>query len=343
MSQAYTFAIMGCGMIAGIHVAAINAIPGAILTGVHDVVEERCIAFAKKHNCRAYPTQQALLEDSRVDIVCICTPSGLHASAAVAAANAGKHVIVEKPMAINLADADAVIEAGRLNGVQICVISQLRFSPAVDALRHALHSGALGKMVLGNLHMKYHRSAEYYKSGVWRGTWEMDGGGALMNQGIHGVDLLCYICGPVTTVTARAKTLVHSIEVEDTVCAILEFENGALGILEATTAMKPGYNRQLEVCGSEGSVVLEENTVSKWDLTLDYPMPENNNIVTGSANDPANISYTGHLCQFENLLKAIRGEDSLMVDAKQGRIPLALILAIYESAKTGCTVKLIGD
>ena len=340
MNQTYTFAILGCGMIAGIHAAAITAMPGAILAGAYDAVEERSIALAKKYGCFAYPTQQALLEDKDVDIVCICTPSGLHASAAIAAANAGKHVIVEKPMALNLADADAVIEAGRRNGVQICVISQLRFSPAVDTLRNVLSSGGLGKMVLGNLHMKYHRSAEYYNSGGWRGTWEMDGGGALINQGIHGVDLLCYICGPVTAVTAKVKTLVHSIEVEDTVCALLEFENGALGTLEATTAIKPGYSRQLEVCGSDGSVVLEEDAVLRWDLPADYPMPQKNDAVCGSANDPTAISYTGHLRQFENLIKAIRGEVPLLVDAAQGRIPLALILAIYESAKTGCTVRL---
>ena len=330
-------------MIAGIHAAAIASIPGAVLAAAHDSEEGRGLAFAEKHGCRCYPTRQALLADNSVDIVCVCTPSGLHAAAAVAAADAGKHVLLEKPMALNLSDADAVIEAGRRNGVRISVVSQLRFSPDVETLRQALRAGWIGRMALGGLYMKYHRSAEYYKSGGWRGTWAMDGGGALMNQGIHGVDLLCHICGPVASVTARAATLVHSIEVEDTVCALLEYENGALGVLEAATSIKPGYNRRLEVCGSEGSVLLEEDVITRWDLSLEYPAPQKSGTVTGAANDPAVFNCEGHRRQIENLLQSIHGEAPLLVDAEQGRVPLALILAVYESAKTGRTVRLKED
>lgn len=202
------FALIGCGMIARIHGAAIARIPEACLTGVFDPNMASAERFAQEHNVTVYPTMEALLASPEVDAVCICTPSGLHASQAVAAMEAGKHMVCEKPMSLTLADADRMIETAERTGVKTCVISQYRFSDATREVRRAIQEGAFGRIVSGSLQMKYYRSFEYYASGAWRGTWEMDGGGCLMNQGIHGIDVFRYLMGPLKSLSAITKTLI---------------------------------------------------------------------------------------------------------------------------------------
>lgn len=333
----YKFGMIGCGMIANIHAKAIQQIPTGEIGGVYDPMPERAQEFAVRYQCKVYSSIEEMLADAELDIINICTPSKTHAELAIAAAHAGKHVIVEKPLAISVEDARAVVQVQKETGVKICVISQLRFSPGVQALRKAVQEKQLGKMIMGSLSMRYYRSEEYYQNGGWRGHWATDGGGALMNQGIHGLDILCYICGPVVSVRAFYKTLLHDIEVEDTLCAILEFKNGALGTIEASTAIKPGSARRIEIGGTQGSAVLTEDAITEW--KIETPMPEmGQNWKMDAANDPAALDVTGHLLQFKNMLAAIDGREALLVDAVAGSKAVELVLGIYESARSGNTV-----
>lgn len=335
--EQYRFGIIGCGMIAQIHAKAILSIPGARLAAVYDAVSAGAYALAQQCGCRVCTSVQEMLEDPGIDIVSICTPSGTHAELAVAAARAGKHVVAEKPLAITAESARAVVRAQEQYGVQICVISQLCFSPAVQAVRKAVAEGAFGKLVLNSLSMRYYRSAEYYQKGGWRGRWATDGGGALMNQGIHGVHLLRYLCGPVRSVRAFSKTLYHSIEVEDTLCAVLEFESGALGTIEASTAVQPGSSRRIELGGTLGSVTLTEDTITQWQSPTPAPVLCGGWEI-GAANDPAAVGIAGHRLQLENLLAAIEGRQRLLVDAREGCATVELVLAIYDAARSGETV-----
>lgn len=333
----YKFGIIGCGMIANIHAQAIQKMDNAELYGVYDPFEESAQAFARKYKCNVYKSLEDMYEDKNIHIINICTPSSTHAELAIDAAKAGKHVVVEKPLAITAEDAQAVVAIQKQTGVKICVISQLRFSFGVQTLRNAISEGKFGDIILGSLSMRYFRSEEYYKNSAWRGRWATDGGGALMNQGIHGLDLLCYLCGPVVSVRSFYKTLKHDIEVEDTLCAILEFKNGAIGTLEASTAIKPGNPRRIEIGGTEGSATLIEDTITEWQI--DEAKPEcDENWQLGTANDPQALDVKGHILQFENLIASIEGHEELLVDAKAGCNTVELIVGIYESARTGETI-----
>ena len=334
------FGIVGCGMIAQFHIDAIARIEGARVAGVYDQDEESAARASLACAAPAFAGLDDLLAHEAVDAVCVCTPNGLHAQLALRALDSGKHVVVEKPLAIRREDVDAVIAASERTGKLVCVISQLRFSPAVQAVRAALDQGLLGQVVSASLSMKYFRDAAYYGASGWRGTWAMDGGGALMNQGIHGVDLLQYLAGPVRRVTALCKTQTRKIEVEDSAAAILEFAGGAIGVLEASTTCYPGYPRRLEICGDQGGVILEEDAILRWDLDAKRPAPERS--PSGAARDPAAIDRDGHERQLRNMVGAIRGTEALLVDAREGGKPVEIILAIYESARSGRGVELRG-
>lgn len=334
------FGIIGCGTISDWHAGAIKSIGSASLIGFTDINEGARRAFADKYNARAFEDIEQLLEDEEIDVVCICTPSGLHAPLAIKAANAGKHIIVEKPMALNLEEADRVIEACEKNKVKAAVISQLRFSEAVAKLKAAVEENILGKLIMGDIYMKYYRSQEYYDKGGWRGTWKMDGGGALMNQGIHGIDLLQYIMGPVKSVYAHTRTLARKIEVEDTAAALLEFQNGALGLVQGTTCIYPGSPRRLEVCGDKGTIVLEEDSIVSWAVE-GRESPSDAlaaRTASRSANDPTAFCIEGHVKQISDMIEAVKENRRPMVDQFEGRKPLEIIMAIYESSKTGKTV-----
>lgn len=334
--------IIGCGKIAGFHAGASARVKGLKLVAAADANRELCREFAVKYSIAPAGSVHELLTRPDVDIVSVCTPSGLHAKLAIEAADAGKHVLLEKPMALNLADADAIIEAGLRRGVQIGVISQLRFAPAVVRVKKAVDEGLLGRLVSGDIYMKYHRSQQYYDSGGWRGTWAMDGGGALMNQGIHGVDLLQHIMGPVATVSAHARTLVRRIEVEDTCAAVLEFANGALGVLQAATSVYPGQPRRLEVNGERGTVALEEDCISAWAVE-GQAVPDDvviGRTTSGSASNPGAMSVDGHVRQLADMAAAVREGRAPLVDGAEGRRAVQLVMAVYESSRTGKLVRL---
>ena len=337
------FGIIGCGMISNWHAQAVNEIPGAELYGVTDVYEPARIAFAEKYGVHAYESVDALLAEPEIDVVCICTPSGLHAPLAISCANAGKSIVVEKPMAITREEIAGIFEACERNHVKMGVISQLRFAPAIQAAKKAVDSGILGKIVVADLSMKFFRSQEYYDKGGWRGTWKMDGGGALMNQGIHGIDILQHLMGPVECVSAITRTLARNIEVEDTAVAILEFENGALGQIVGTTSVCPGSARTIEICGDRGTIELEEDSIVRWEIEGQEPPAD---IVIGreSENDtfsnPGNFSIDGHVRQLSDMVDAIKNDRMPMVNQNDGRKPVEIILSIYESSKSGQIVTL---
>ena len=342
MTRTVRFGIIGCGMIGHWHAQALQSLPDVELVGAADGIPEFAAKFAARYGIRAFASSDEMFASDAVDAVCICTPSGLHAALGLQACNAGKHVVVEKPLALSLLDADALIHAAESNRVQVAVISQLRFSPAVQRLKAAVEEGRLGRLVMADLTMEYNRTQEYYDQSGWRGTWAMDGGGALMNQGIHGIDLLQYVMGPVKSVSARIATLVRSIEVEDTAAAVLEFANGALGTVQATTSVYPGYPRRLGIHGDRGSIVLEEDALIVWDLAEpgDEPPPLLGPTANGSANDPGAFGIEGHARQLADMADAIRSDRKPLVDAVEGRKAVEIILAAYESSKSQRPVEL---
>ena len=342
------FGIVGCGMIARFHIQAIQAIPGASFVACFDQSPERSKALAAECGGVAYEKIEDMLADPHVHIVTICTPSGSHMDPAVAAARAGKHVLVEKPLEITLERCDAIINACEAAGVQLGAILPSRFSPANLALKQAISEGRFGRLTLGDMYVKWWRTQEYYDSGGWRGTWALDGGGAYMNQAIHNVDLLYWLMGDVAEVCGLTATLAHDrIEVEDVGTAIVRFKNGALGTLEASTSAFPGLLKKTEIHGSHGSVIVEQDSILLWQFQDERPEDEEirqkfgkSSETSGGAADPKAISFVGHQRQFEDLISAIQEGRKPLIDGPEGRKSVELILAIYESSQTGKRVEL---
>ena len=326
------FGILGCGMIADYHARAVNSLDHAELLGVADSNAERAVTFAERYGIKAYADYAEMLADPQIDAVCVCTPSGMHAQNSLDALAASKHVVVEKPMALNTADADRMIKASAESGCLLTVICQLRFSEGVKRLKELVEERALGRLGLCDLYMKYWRAPAYYEGG-WKGTREMDGGGALMNQGIHGVDALLYVLGDAKLLSAKVKTLYHGIEVEDTAVATLEFESGALGVIETSTCSYPGFDRRIELCGSCGSVVLREDVIERLVIGDQVTRAEDDPNAPGTASDPSAMSYHLHAKQLGNFINAVLGKEELLIDAREGRRAVALIEEIYQKSE----------
>lgn len=336
--KTYGFAIIGCGVIANIHAAAIARVENAKLIGVYDFSLERAKEFADKYGCKTYAKQEELLEDPEIDVVNICTPSGLHCKQIIACAKAKKNIIVEKPMAITKEQLSDVIFAVEKNNVKLEVISQLRFTNAIRTLKSAIDEGKLGKIYIADYKMKYYRSPEYYASSNWRGTWSMDGGGALMNQGIHGIDLIQYVMGGIKSVFADCKTLGRDIEVEDTANVCVEYNLGAVGVIECTVLAKPGYERKIEIHAEKGSVVITEDSITTWDVE-GVEKPE----LLDSKMDARNvISFNEdyHIEQIKDLVDAVENDRRPFIDVYEGKKVVDVILASYESAQIGKRVYL---
>ena len=250
------FGIIGTGGIAQMHADALKLTDNGELYIVYDKVLERATAFAKQHNCRTASSLEELL-NSDVEAVTIATPSGLHAEVAIPAAKAGKHILCEKPLEVTISKTNDLVRACESSNVRLSAVFQSRFSRSVETIKKAVDAGRFGEPVLAAASVRWYRKPEYYSSATWRGTWALDGGGALMNQGIHTVDLLVYFNGDVSEVTGRTARIMHkSIEVEDTVVAMLKFKNNSLGTIEASTACAPGFPRRVELSGTKGSVLL---------------------------------------------------------------------------------------
>ena len=341
MTAPLSFAIIGTGMVARYHAEAIAQTPGAKLTAVCRSDVTGAQQAAEQFGVLCETNYDALLARPDVEAVCICTPSGMHAEQAIRAAQAGKHVLVEKPMALTLADADAMIQACRDANVQLGVVLQRRTDPTFSLVRESLVGHELGEMVLGSITVPYVRPQSYYDSAAWRGTWALDGGGALMNQGIHLVDLLLWYMGDVAEVQANFTTRARAIEVEDCVTATLRFTNGALGSIVATTAAEPGFPHRVEVYGTDGGVQIEGETVARWNGGGSHraATTTSGSADAGAGGSPTGISAVGHTNIVMDFVEAIRNGRVPLVPGEEGRRSLALVLAIYEAARSGQAVR----
>jgi UDP-N-acetyl-2-amino-2-deoxyglucuronate dehydrogenase len=335
---------IGMGFIGMFHCDAMISVPEAHLVAVADVCKTPNLKKAQeKFNCETYENINDLLLRNDIDAVTIGSPSGFHADIAIRAAKKKKHILTEKPIEITLDKCDKMIEAAKANGVKLGVISQHRWDPGMLELKEAVDTGKLGDLVLGDAYIKWFRSQEYYDSGGWRGTWKIDGGGALMNQGVHTVDMLQWVMGDVVSVTAQCATLAHErIEVEDVAQALLKFKNGALGTIIGSTAIYPGMNERVEVTGTKGTIVVDKDQVTMRDIMGEQKADNAGSLEDrgSGAADPQAISNHGHVSQIRDFMQAIIEGREPLIPGEEGRKPLEIILAVYESAKTGKTVKL---
>jgi UDP-N-acetyl-2-amino-2-deoxyglucuronate dehydrogenase len=334
------FALVGCGTIAPMHAEAIGRAGGARLVAVTSRRAEQARAFAQTRGLEWEPDLASLLRRSDIDAVTICTPSGLHSEMAVAAMRAGKDVVVEKPLAITLEQADAALAAARETGRLLAVISQLRFAAAVIETKRAVAEGRLGRLLLADLSMKYFRSQAYYDSAAWRGTWAMDGGGALMNQGIHGIDLLLWLAGTPRVVYGCARTLARDIEVEDTAVAVAEWEGGALATITGTTSVSPGCPRRLSLHGTRGSIVLEETRIAQWQVDGEAPRSASEPETISASSSPTALGTDEFVAQYQAIVASLRDRRPPPVSGEDGRRAVATVLAIYDSSRTGRPVAL---
>jgi UDP-N-acetyl-2-amino-2-deoxyglucuronate dehydrogenase len=334
------FGIIGLGMIAEMHARAIEELDDGCVAACYDISSERVADFSSRHGCTPYTELNAFLAHPGLEIVTICTPSGLHLDSALPAAAAGKHLIVEKPLEITVERCDRIIAAARENGVLLSGIFPSRFHAVSQVVKHAVNAGRFGNIVLADAYVKWYRTQEYYDSSGWKGTWALDGGGALMNQSIHAVDLLQWFVGPVSEVLSFTGTLAHErIEVEDTAAAVLRFASGALGVIEGSTGTYPGFLKRLEISGSRGTVIMEEEDILVWDFADaqddDDQIRQTFSRKTrtgGGASDPAAIGFHGHQYQFANMIKAIRDGEPLLVSGSEARKAVEIIQGIYKSA-----------
>jgi UDP-N-acetyl-2-amino-2-deoxyglucuronate dehydrogenase len=350
MTNKLRFAIVGCGVIGTTHAEAISTLPDAQLVAVCDPVPERAHKLADKYGVTPYLDLQEMLDREQLDVVNICTPSGLHGEQACQVMRSGRHVIVEKPIEISLPAIKEMLRVQREHHVKLAVISQHRFDAAAKQVHKLVEEQAFGKLVLGNVIVPWWRSQAYYDSGAWRGTWQLDGGGTLMNQSIHSIDLLQWFMGPVRSVYAYTDTLVHHIETEDVAVAVLRFANGSLGTIAATTGAYPGVTTRIEIFGDKGSAIIEDDKLAYLHLARDdreevgaygtstknATKSGNNKVNDGSssAQNPAALSIQSHAFQIADTIRAIHENGTPLVDGEAAKHPVEIILAIYESART---------
>ncbi len=332
--------IIGTGVIADFHAGAIEGLEEAVLTAVYDSAPARAEKFAEKWHTRACTDLQDFLAIPEMDIVAVCTPSGAHRDPSISAAAAGKHLLVEKPMEVTSARARDISEACRNGNVRLASVFQTRFHPVVRLLKQAVAEKWFGRISLVTAEVKWYRSQEYYDSSPWRGTWSLDGGGALMNQSIHVIDLLLWLFGDPGYIAARADTLCHTgIEVEDTLVASMVFPDGPLGTLALTTGAWPGSFKTLEICGELGHIRLEENRMARWDFHKSSPAAavDLTAYTEGSddVSDPLNIGYAAHRAQYLDLLHSIESGEKPEVGAEEAIAAVILVERIYASAGIG--------
>ena len=342
------FALIGCGAISTQHIEAIAAAEGAVLVAVESSSTERARAAGERWGVPWTTDLDELLARDDVDAVAICTPSGSHAEIAIAALRHGKHVVVEKPLALSAADADAVIAEGRRADRLVATISQRRFEPVMQAVRAAVADNGFGRIALVIGEGLYHRPQSYYDSAAWRGTRAMDGG-VLMNQAIHMVDLVRWIGGPVATVAGRVATIGHVMEAEDTATVGLRFANGALGSIIATTCAEPGFGQELRVYGDLGHARIVGETAVEWSLAqgtalalpADSTAADATTTPVGQLAPPTwGTDATGHIRQYRDIVEAIRTGRAPAVTGEDGRNAVEIVVAAVEASDTGRTVTL---
>lgn len=334
-----SFGLIGCGGISRWHLNAIKNIPAAKLGAVCDPVLKAAQAFGIEYEVPYYTEYSDMFKTEKLDAVIICTPSGLHAPIAINAMKSGLNVVVEKPLAITRESLKEVLDTEKQTGKKLAVISQLRFSDGVQRAKTLIENGALGNITMVDLSMKYYRESAYYESSNWRGTLAMDGGGALMNQGIHGLDLLNYLCPGIESVQCFSGTLLHSIEAEDTLAASYRFADGGLGVLTATTSCYPGQLRRLEICGTKGSLTITEDSLTYLETLAGDKMQADNSGGQYGASNPLAIGFELHQLQLENFVDSVTKNVPLLVSSSSAAKTLDIAFCLYESAKTYKPVK----
>ncbi|MEK0447709.1 MAG: putative oxidoreductase YcjS [Verrucomicrobiota bacterium] len=347
MTHPIGFAIVGTGMIAEFHARAIAQVPEARLISAYSRGAENCRQFADKVGCQPAASLDELIANPEVQAVCITTPSGAHAEAAVPLLRAGKAVLCEKPLEVTADAVREILEAEKIGGGILAGVFQNRLGRGAQLLKAAVESGRFGQLTLCSAYIKWWRSDEYYTSSAWKGTWKLDGGGALMNQGIHAVDLLTWLVGLPKKVAAFSATLAHPmIQTEDTLSATLEFPNGSLGVIEASTSSFPGSDLRIEIIGNKGSATLVNDKIVRWEFA--EPLPGDEEVlrndaagkIGGGTADPKAISVEGHRRLIEDLALALRDKRAPMIPGSEAERAVSLVLACYESAKTGRIVEL---
>ncbi len=337
------FALVGCGRISKRHVDLLGngAIKGARLVAVCDSIISRAISIAERLNINHYADLDAMMQREQIDVVAVLTPSGLHAEHVIRLAKYQLPIVVEKPMALTLDDADEMIRSCDENGCKLFVIKQNRFNVPVVKLRQAIENKRFGKLVMGTVRVRWCRKQEYYDQDAWRGTWALDGG-VLTNQASHHVDLLEWMMGDVESVFAKSTTALVDIETEDTAVVLLKFRNGSLGIIEATTATRPtDLEGSISILGEKGTVEIggfAVNQMKVWNF-LDAP-EETEAVLTKFSVNPPNVYGYGHQAYYEHVVDCILNDKTQLVDGLEGRKSIELVSAIYESIETGREVKL---
>lgn len=345
MLSAVRFALVGTGNIASLHAQAIAQVPQASLVAACS--RTLPTEFARKYDCEAFSSLSELLSREDIDAVCVTTPSGMHGEPAIAAMRAGKHVLVEKPLEINTRRIDDMLAVAKETGRVLGAIFQSRFGRGAELLKAAIDQGRFGRLTLCSAYVKWWRPQAYYDSGAWRGTWELDGGGAVMNQGIHAIDLLQWLVGMPAEVSGFSAMLAHEkIAVEDTGVAILRWQHGALGVVECATSSFPGWKKRIEISGDKGSAILEDDNLTAWHFDIELPEDETiragkaGGSIGGGASNPMDIGTEGHRQQIADFCDAIRQNRPPTIDGREARNAVALINAIYESGRTSRPVKL---
>jgi UDP-N-acetyl-2-amino-2-deoxyglucuronate dehydrogenase len=333
------FGVVGTGMAGGIHAAEFPFVRGAELVAACSRNETNLREFAAKFRVpETYTDYRELIDSPNVDVVIVLVPTGLHRDVAVYAARSGKHVIVEKPLDINLERADEIIWECQKAGTKLGVIFQMRFGAVANAVKKAVDDGALGQIFLADAFDKASRTTEYYQSAAWRGTLDLEGGGCLMTQSIHITDLLQHVVGPIASVVGKVATMRHDIEVEDTASALVNFENGAMGVIQSTSSVSPALKSNLQIHGVRGTIVAnaQYDQVLFWDVK-DYPcpIPVEKCVSLGDIDDPWDYPQTRHRIQLQDMVDAIHEGRDPILTGEDARKSLAVNMAIYESSRTG--------
>ncbi|MGB2937078.1 MAG: Gfo/Idh/MocA family oxidoreductase [Phycisphaerae bacterium] len=343
-------AVVGCGAIGPVHAKAYQDCKEIELAAVVDIIPERAEKLGKEYGVPWHTNVRKVLKDKRIDFIDVCTPSGMHADIAIAAARAGKHCICEKPMDVTPQRCDQMIRAFDKAEKIYGGIFQHRFPDDCRKTKAAIDAGRLGRLTLLTCSTPWWRTQGYYDSGDWRGTWKLDGGGAMMNQSIHAVDLLMWLVGPIKRITAKTALLAHEhIEVEDTAVAVCEFENGALGTIQGTTAAYPGSGVRHEIMGTDGTAHLTDDRIDLWRLRDEEkpegegtrePAAEGTGAAAGAASDPAALASNIFSRNIDDVARAAREGREPCVSGREAKRAVEVICAIYESARTDAPVEL---
>ncbi len=341
MDNIIKFGLVGCGRISSKHFDAVSKLENAEVVACVDIIKQRAVGAAAKYNIKSvYSSYEKLLADENLDAVLICTPSGLHPEMGIQAAEKKLHVITEKPMAINLKSADALVKACDRNNVQLFVVKQNRLNPTIRLLKRAIDKNRFGRLFSANATVRWSRPQSYYDLAKWRGTWEFDGG-AFMNQASHYFDLIQWLMGPIESVMAFTNTINHSIETEDQGTGIIHFRNGALGTIEVSMNIFPrNFEGSITIMGESGTVKIggiAVNKIEHWEFK-DYD--DDDKLIEEAATNPENIYGFGHTGFLKNVIDSLQGKAEANTDGREGRKSLELILAMYESSRTGKRIAL---